>query len=47
MRAPSNKAFKLTRSRKAWRHFVPPHLGWPSQLNAMFCRPRYSEVERE
>jgi hypothetical protein len=37
--APPNKAFKLTRSRKAWRHFVPPRLGWPSQLNAMFDRP--------
>jgi hypothetical protein len=39
--APSNNAFKLTRSRwpmAAWRHFVPPCAGGcgPSQLNAMF-----------
>jgi hypothetical protein len=33
-----NKAFKLTRSQKAWRHCVPPRLGRPSQLNAMFSR---------
>ena len=42
--APENKAFKLTSSRKAWRHFVPPRLGRTSQLNAMFSG-RISRVE--
>jgi hypothetical protein len=41
VKALSNKAFKLTRSRwpvAAWRHCVPPCAGFggPSQLNAMF-----------
>jgi hypothetical protein len=44
--APQNKAFKLTRSRKAWRHFVPPRLGRPSQLNAMLSGPVGTFVER-
>jgi hypothetical protein len=49
--APSNKAFKLTRSHWsvcAWRHFVPPcdgH-GGPSQLNAMFCGHHESPIGR-
>jgi hypothetical protein len=49
---PQNKAFKLTRSHwsvAAWRHFVPPcdGSGGPSQLNAMFGRPRSSQRSDE
>jgi hypothetical protein len=48
--APSNKAFKLTRSHGLRRmealRATMRRCGWPSQLNAMFDGPGTGEVGR-
>jgi hypothetical protein len=48
---PQNNAFKLTSSQwsvDAWRHFVPPCVGYggTSQLNAMFSGRVTMQLER-